>query len=234
MNTYWYTFPVVRGWETVAEIFDILARRGFIGGSFAAFMAAPVDKPIAPNDVDIFATSASNAEAIASALEARFICARGSNPLTITLRPMIDLGMPIQIVKPNPEWKTFPDDILSSFDFDICRAVLLNSEEVLADTNVGQLKGKILRLNNPLRSLKRVIKYTARGVEFPDWELLKLFQGWEAMPRERKDGWVDEAAEALTAARNAAAAALMGEAAYADDDDEGYDWLDDDDYFDGE
>jgi hypothetical protein len=112
--------------------------------------------------------------------------------------------------------------------------VLLNSEEVLADTNVGQLKGKILRLNNPLRSLKRVIKYTARGVEFPDWELLKLFQGWEAMPKDRKDDWLDEAAEALTAARNAAAAALMGEAAYADDDAEGYDWLDDDDYFDGE
>jgi hypothetical protein len=147
---------------------------------------------------------------------------------------MIDLGMPIQVIKPNPEWKTFPDDILSSFDFDICRAVLLNLEEVLADTNVGQLKGKILRLNNPLRSLKRVIKYTARGVEFSDGELLKLFQGWEEMPRGRRDVWLDEASEALTAARNAAAAALMGESPYIDDDDDGYDWLDDDDYFDGE
>jgi hypothetical protein len=112
--------------------------------------------------------------------------------------------------------------------------VLINLEEVLADTNVGQLKAKILRLNNPLRSLKRVIKYTARGVEFSDWELLKLFQGWEAMPRDRKDGWMDEASQALTDARNAAAAALMGESPYVDDDDDGYDWLDDDDYFDGE
>jgi hypothetical protein len=233
MNEYWCTFPVLRGQGIVGKIFDIVSNRGFIGGSFAAFMAAPVDKPISPNDIDIFATSAANAETIVDDICKLYPCSVDRNPLTYTLW-RLGKDMPIQIIKPNPDWKTFPDDILSSFDFDICRAVLINLEEVLADTNVGQLKAKILRLNNPLRSLKRVIKYTARGVEFPDWELLKLFQGWEAMPRERKDGWMDEASEALTAARNAAAAALMGESPYVDDDDDGYDWLDDDDYFDGE
>lgn len=226
MNEYWCTFPILRGWETVAEIFDILAGRGFIGGSFAAFMAAPVDSPIKPHDIDIFAISGIYAETIATVLGERFICAEERNPLTITLKPMIDIGMPIQVIRPNPEWKTFPDDILASFDFDICRAVLINPEEVLADTNVGQLKGKILRLNNPLRSLKRVIKYTARGVEFPDWELLKLFQGWEAMPTERKEDWLREAFRA-----NEPEPVLE-----SDDypDEEEYGWLDDDDYFEGE
>jgi hypothetical protein len=233
MNEYWCTFPVLRGAGAVEKIFNLMAGRGFIGGSFAAFMAAPVNKPISPNDIDIFATSAANAETIVEDICALSPCVVDRNPLTYTLH-RLNAIFPIQVIKPNPEWKTFPDDILSSFDFDICRAVLINLEEVLADTNVGQLKAKILRLNNPLRSLKRVIKYTARGVEFSDWELLKLFQGWEAMPRERKDVWLDEAAQALTAARNAAAAALMGEAAYCDDEDDGYDWLDDDDYFDGE
>lgn len=187
-------FPVRRGFETIRPIYELLGERGYIAGSYAAFMATPHDQPILPNDIDIFATSQENAANIGIELLAQppsDWLEENETVITIARRDALN----IQIVKPNPAWQIFPEDILNDFDLDICRAVLVGPNKVIADLSVGQREGKVLRVNNALRSLKRVLKYHARGVEFNDHELLKLFQAWEQMSQDRKDAMLTRARE---------------------------------------
>jgi len=189
-------FRVVRGFESIRPIYERLGERGYIAGSYAAFMAAPCDHPILPNDIDIFATSQENASALTDdliKLPQVLWMEENDTAFTITRGTINCHDLAIQIVKPNPAWQIFPEDILNDFDLDISRAVLVGPNKVIADYNVGLHEGKVLRVNNPLRSLKRVLKYHARGVEFNDHELLKLFQAWEQMSEERKAIMLDRA-----------------------------------------
>lgn len=186
-NEYWTEFPVRRGFDTLRPIYDVIAGRGYVAGSYAAFMACPRDTPVLPNDIDIFATTQEHADSVADEITTKLdYWWNSDNETVIELVSGTDKPN-IQIVRPNPLWSTWPDDILGDFDLDICRAVLVAPDKVLADYNVGEMYGKILRINNPLRTLKRVSKYMARGVKFDDHELLKIFQAWEQMPTERKD-----------------------------------------------
>ena len=75
---------------------------------------------------------------------------------------------------------------MNAFDMDVCRAMLISRTEVLADENVGQRWAKLLLINDPLRSLKRVLKYHERGVNLLDSELVKLFRAWEMATPERR------------------------------------------------
>jgi hypothetical protein len=188
MNEHWELMPVVRGFDSVLDIFNASRGKGYICGSYAAFMAAPIETPILPNDVDVFAISEQSAIDIFNQLY-RYgpweLVGKSSIAYSIK-NPRNNVSA--QIVKPHPDWKTFPDDFLSAFDMDICRAALVSPNVVLADENVGRLQAKLLLINDPLRSLKRVMKYHARGVQLTDRELVKLFQAWElATPERRAD-----------------------------------------------
>jgi len=195
MNEYWEKLEVRRGLDTAQPVFDAIGRDGWIAGSYAAFMACINDQPILPNDIDIFAKTSKGAARIANRLIKRLkidpVFGVDVNATAWSLRP--DGCMPVQVVKPNPNWKSFPDDILNSFDLDISRALLVSPTTVLADYHVGWHEGKIIRVNDPLRTLKRVIKYAARGVAFDDHELLKVFQAWDQVSAERKEHMIQQA-----------------------------------------
>lgn len=198
MNEHWRRFEVKRGLDTVQPIFDLIQGEGWIAGSYAAFMAATYDTPILPNDVDVFCKTAQGAENIAAKLRKHMNVGSfgfDENDVAYSLLPgsRSKVQMPVQVVKPNPSWKSFPNDILESFDMDICRAVLISQTRVLADSNVAYRQGKLLRINNPMRSLKRVMKYAQRGVTFEDHELLKLFEAWDQFSTERKAEIIAEA-----------------------------------------
>lgn len=230
MNEHWITSPVYRGLDLIKDIFTLVNGRGYIAGSYAAYMGSYM--AVDPNDIDIFAVSEEAAQSIARDLIALTGREMTENPVAITIhRGLHELTnlLPIQIVKPSPDWKTFPDDILNNFDLDICRAVLIDEHTLLADVNAGILQGKFLRINNPLRSLKRALKYHKRGVEFDDHELLKLFDAWDQTPAERKEGLKQQATaewEQMRAARQ--------EVGDIDDGEEfGY-WYDDSTWFEGE
>jgi hypothetical protein len=225
MNEHISTYPVQRGMtQNIRNIYNVIAGRGFIAGSYAAYMVAQ-DAMWQPNDVDIFATSLANADALAADLESRFGLYRGiETDVAYSLMRNEFLNddatfLPLQVVKPHPDWKTFPDDVIGSFDMDICRAMLISEDCILADENAGKGVGKLLRINNPLRSLKRVLKYHQRGVQFNEWELLKLFQAWQQMSDADKQAMLDRHNP------NAGADYVAGD---------GYEWYDDDDYFEGE
>lgn len=224
INEHWCSYSVQRGFEEVRPFYHAIDGHGWIAGSYAAFMASIQPEPVAPGDIDIFARSADDAKKIVDGIQRirkRQGPGRGwfdidENETAITIhRHKPELS--IQVVKPAPTWNNFPWDILENFDLDISRAVLVAPNKVIGDYNVGTRTAKILRVNNPLRSLKRVLKYHDRGVEFNDHELLKLFRAWEQMPEDRRKEMVEKAHE---------------EAFPVDIVDSGF-WLDDDS-FDGE
>lgn len=177
---FWVTLPVLRGWRHVRDYYRLSQGLGYIGGSYAAFMASNVNRKFYPSDVDIFATSPENAAEIEIRLRRTYACAWEVTPIATTFFPG-GKNLPVQVVKPHPDWHNFPNDILNSFDFDVSRAVLVRHDRILADQNIGLTEAKILGMSDPLRTLQRTIKYGQKGVSFPTWELIKLFKCWDEL-----------------------------------------------------
>jgi hypothetical protein len=219
-------YRIQRGFERIQKLVEIVGDRGYIAGSYAAHMAAyNGDHIIAPNDIDIFAVSDVDAEGIIRDLKLGGMIVDKHNAIAVTLsahksteNPICD--MDIQIIKPNPNWQTdqqgFRDDLLNSFDFNVCRA-FLDGDKIIGDIEIGSQTGRVLRVANPVRTMKRIMKYRDRGVEFSDWELCKVFLAFGELSDERLKEITDSA-----------------QPQPADDYDEHYEWYDDDDYFNAE
>lgn len=215
-------YAVRRGFEQIESVYNLIRETGHIGyiaGSYAAYMAAPEGSHIIqPNDVDIFCRSEEDYRNLSLALTEKGMRLTERSMIADTLKPARSdpfCNLALQIIKPHPDWKLFPRDIVNSFDFSVSRAVLMSKEHVEGDPEIGYQNARILRLSDPLRSLKRVVKYAQRGVQFDDWELHKLFLAYGQMSEERKK----KMAESVEATR-------------IEDD---YDvWYDEDDYFEGE
>lgn len=227
MNEFIQSYPARRGLETARPILSIVRDRGFIAGSYAAFMMSLNDTPIEPNDMDIFAKSDQAALDIKAdlCLHLNFQAEVADVGIGWTIT---GYDLPIQVLKPHPKWTTFPDDILDAFDLDVCRAVCFATEwpwtpTLLADVNAGQRKGKVLCINNPERTLMRLVKYASRGVEFAAHEVYKVFRAWEQVTPERKAEVLAEAEAALAGGGGGA----TGEV------DSGF-WYAEDEYFRGE
>jgi len=200
---YWQNYPVIRYAVTIANLWPAIVEQrhfkfeqlGYIAGSFAA--SCINYRAARPNDIDIFAVSNEAAEKIVAncMVDPLVRCiSRSDNGLVIS---MTRLGaIPIQVVRPNPAWHQFPTDILNSFDMTVCRAIVVDRVTVLGDEKAGGEVGKFLRINNPLRSMQRMMKYHRRGVAFSEWELLKLFRAWEDLGPDRKQNLISNAEQA--------------------------------------
>jgi hypothetical protein len=176
---------------------------------------------VLPNDVDVFCSCEEAFKAINTTLQDKGMVRTDVTSIAYTWEPKRApanpiCNLPLQIIKPNPEWKVFPQDIVNSFDFSVSRAVLMSKVHVLGDPEIGCKDARILRLSDPLRSLKRVVKYAQRGVVFDEWELHKLFLAYGEMSEERKTKMKED----VLATR------------FPDEDD--YAWYSEDDYFEGE
>lgn len=188
MNEYVEPHTVYRGFEEVADLFHLLNQEsplGYIAGSYAAWMGAYI--PMwEPNDIDIFATSEEAFRQLPRLLrqKAGWYCMEDGDMVKAFERA--NTARRVQLVKPHSEWSAFPGDILGSFDLSVGMAALESEHITLAHSHAGGNFSKILRINEPVRTLKRVLKYHKRGVEFDDWELMKLFKAWDAMTPEQK------------------------------------------------
>lgn len=221
INEFLVEYPILRGRRELKPILSAIGDRGFVCGSFAAWCASPCPKPMRPNDVDVFAVSESMAGTLAYDLSKAFNSSyvRENDLCYQVMHPGF---RNIQIVRPNPSWQTLPDDIINDFDFDVSRAYVLDGLHVMADVHIGFEAAKVLRVNNPMKSLKRVLKYHKRGIEFNDHELLKLFSAWEALSSPRRGEIVDRIEEEWRIAQQGPW------------DDVGYDVYSNDDWFEGE
>jgi hypothetical protein len=220
VKTHWTTRPVYYGKDQLEKLLPFINGRGFIAGSFAAWACSPYDDPWKPNDIDIFAKSAADADSLIQDMSRDWrYWLEAANDLVFTYKTKESGLLDIQIVYPSPEWKVMPDDLINSFDLDVSRAVIISADEALADVNASDFHGKVLLINNPLRTLKRIVKYAARGVKFNDHEIAKVFRAWDSISTERKESIIERAA----------ADALPRPTPFTDD----YD-VDEDDYFDAE
>lgn len=184
-ETYYTDFQVQRGWRDIEPLYNLIVGRGFIAGSYAAYMAAPGGSHvITPGDIDVFCVSE---EAYQSLYEEPVFKLINMTPIAATVRAPLLTDMDIQLIRPHPSWTDFPGDIVQSFDLTISRAVLVNPGCVIGDLALGSREGKILRVNNPLKVLQRIEKYARRGVSFNAWELAKVLRAFEAMPA--SDRW---------------------------------------------
>lgn len=184
----WTLRPIQRGYTDIA-LYHFIKDRAYIAGSYAAWMGSPLDNPIAPGDIDLFAVSTEAALSLKTDL------------LDIGYELVIETDIAytlhraqfrdLQIVKPHPDWTTFPADIIASFDFDICRAVVVSDTDVLGDPALGTLNATILRVTDPLRCLTRILKYSRRGVHFAPEELVKVLIAWQQLYTYRQEELVE-------------------------------------------
>jgi hypothetical protein len=202
-------YPVRRGWDEVSTLYDLIGDRGWIAGGFAAWMGSEHDDPILPSDIDIFAVSNEAAWAITQEICALRNWAWDVSPIAYTCKPnkMLnfygeqDTRRTIQVIMPDPKWIKLwesyepkegdistlkPQIILNSFDFDVCRGLLLSPEVVIGDPNMGGKDARILVIRNPVQNMRRVIKYSRKGVRFDEKELYKLFWAYESINETRR------------------------------------------------
>lgn len=188
---YYWNLPVQRGLAEVSPIFEVLDGRAWIGGSFAAFMVSTFQTPIEPADIDIFVDPLADYDAVRGDVRAA-LRELGGFPWIADQNEIVETiahqkGRPVQIVRGSPAWSIMPWDCLASFDLDVCRAMLVSPDRVICHVNAGDpYNGKILGINNSVKTMERVIKYAKRGVNFPGMELIKILKAWEATSPERR------------------------------------------------
>jgi len=188
MIEYIFSVPVKRGFEEVADLFHLLNQDsplGYIAGSYAAWMGAANER-WQPHDVDVFTTSEAAFNELPKLLRGVDYIQMDDGDIVKAFEHLIT-RKGLQLIKPHSEWSAFPDDILESFDLTVGLAALISQNTTLAHIHAGGGFSKILRINEPVRTLKRVLKYHKRGVEFDDWELMKLFKAWDFMTPEQKE-----------------------------------------------
>lgn len=187
-------FPLLRGWEELSPLYTLIGQRGIIAGGFAAYAGSPHDDPILPGDIDIFAISNEAAWDITVELCKARNWTYTMSPIAYTIQPSLvrpntsGFERPVQVVMPDPKWKLsdyalrFQQAIiLESFDFDICRGCVLDKDTVLGDPRMGQRQASIRVIRDPVMSMRRVLKYMRKGVEFRNEELFKLIWSYHTM-----------------------------------------------------
>jgi hypothetical protein len=196
VNDHWTIKPIQRGFDSVRDLYAIMRRwHSPAPGLYQRLLRrvyglAAGDADPAQRHRHLRGIRPGRRRHLRCSGRALRIVHLGSGPSRASLTPFAARAaglLPVQIVKPREDWRSFPRDFLDSFDQDVCRAVLLGPKVgILADENVGLRRAKLLAINHPLRALKRVMKYHAKGVEYADWELIKLFKAWDAASPERK------------------------------------------------
>lgn len=202
MSDYITYKKIQRGWETVQNVYNQTLQDGkplgFIGGSYASFMAGEISGirfVVMPNDIDIFGTTRDNTEKIVENLEANgYHIYQVSNDriwhMSWSAFPNTK-KMDVQVIQPNPAWLDdddgkFRENLINDFDLSTSRSIVVDDKWIMCDSSMDYFEAKILRINNPFRSLKRVLKYRKRGFSFRDEELIKIFKAWDALSPERK------------------------------------------------
>ena len=186
--TKWPTLPVLRGFTEIKEIYDIVYDHGgYICGGWVRYMVSPVANPAPSQDVDVYCPDEDTYLAITEALE---MIADGiyTSAVSTTFNKFKDRPHipPVQVIKPRTDGRLVTEgtlqDVLENFDFTICRAGLINSEEAVVDPDfVEDETEKRIRIKNvhcAFGNMMRVMKYHSRGYKVLPSDLIPLFEDW--------------------------------------------------------
>lgn len=190
-------FPVLRGFEQIQDVFNaITPLGGFIGGGWATWMSVPESvssksgfvkstSPVRPKDADIFCLTKDTYKSIHSVLvDTLGFIVVASNDIVNTYAPSRRIarkGCPtIQLVAPLKlgNGTTFGhfEEVADSFDFSVCRSVLVSPTNVLADVDMAAdyaAKRIVLRTAHcAIGNAMRISKYVAKGFTADPYQYL--------------------------------------------------------------
>lgn len=199
---------VKRGADLVGVIIDAIAPLGgFIAGSYAAWMVAPdyvfVDDSFynitlpKPKDLDIFCTRKSERNAIIKALRAIGYNTERETEFVVSMSPdydHYDRGYPkIQVIEPTvlrPSLRhDTPEHIIDSFDFTVCRAVIVDRNSAIVDVKFEEHLAKselfLMNLHDPIRGSARMRKYEMKGYNANRYTRYLYFEAMRFMVKDQ-------------------------------------------------
>ncbi|WP_119071591.1 hypothetical protein [Aggregatilinea lenta] len=193
--TSYVKIPIRRGFEQIDWLLDLLAGLPFVvAGGFARYCATPQHIPLGATqrgqqpDIDLFPYQAGAAAAMIERLVDHGLTVKHASDYATTFSwPYEELRMggsfapDIQIIHWHRDWHS-AEDILDSFDF-ANSAVALMGCYALAHPLFEEAEEhdtlRIVAIDDPVRCLKRVMKYARKGYDVPYTELARLFLEWD-------------------------------------------------------
>lgn len=178
--------PIKRGTESIQALFgEIQKCKAVIAGGYARYCLSPSANPVPAKDIDIFMsnTDANLVNKLSESIQHLGHLKIFESELAITFSE----NPQIQIIKPRIE-KNFVtcgsiEEILSNFDFSICRAALTSLTEGLVDEHFESdelaRRLQIKFIHNPVVEVTRFIKYGKKGYKFENSEIVKVLNDWK-------------------------------------------------------
>lgn len=205
------TVPLLRGFDQIRDIFDLIGNRGYICGGYARYCASERQTNNEAEDVDIFPTTNESSASILKDFQDREFEIAHENHVSISLKLTEDeeklkevrlrwkMAPKIQIIKPVVEGRILTigskEDILNNFDFTVVRALIVNPYHILVDEDfVEDEKHKLIRIKNihcPISSTLRCMKYARKGYFMKPSQALALFKDWDERGEDYKKRMIE-------------------------------------------
>ena len=199
--------PLRRGGTELApllELFDKVERdtgqKCYVCGGFARWCASPLQNPFLPTDLDIYFEDDKSFDAISKILYNITRLDRTSPVAMTYIRPndkgnFLTYLPPIQLIKPNKKGNLVSrgtlQDIISHFDFTVIRVGIQDNKWALADMDFVQDETNhilyIKRVQCPVSSFGRCLKYAKKQYYLPPHETIKMLQDWDSRTKKYKD-----------------------------------------------
>ncbi len=200
--------PVLRGFTEIEPLFDIVYSNDcYICGGYARYMCSLNNNPSKPSDIDIFCKDENSFNKVKQEFIKRGLNQSKETDNAISYNPKsgtlsLYACPSIQLIKCNGDDEPTKtknsgslEEIISRFDFSICRIGMINKKECLADIEfTGDEINKNLRINNitsPINTAYRVSKYSKKGYNISRPEFLKLFLFWDSININFKSDLID-------------------------------------------
>ncbi len=199
MHENYVNVPILRGFERIEKLFNLVQGFGYIAGGYCLYMCSPRKEPAEARDVDVFTKSAEAYAIIRQKLKEN-LKVKHESDISITFQtknveewkdcPMINLIKP---VKKNLllTYGEKIEDVLENFDFSICKVGAISDKECLAwwefleDERYGRIR--ILKMESPVACMIRLCKYAKKGYRIPASQIMDIFQKWDERGQEYKD-----------------------------------------------
>jgi len=179
-------------------------------GGYVRWMCSPRPNPHKPGDIDLFPSEEGCDEDFVELLLAKKFELVIETDAAWTFKkheksPYIRWPQ-IQVIKAYREGRTVCvgtlEEIISNFDFTVCRVGLIDKTWALADPDFKRDEiGKRLRWKNihcPISAVVRACKYSKKGYFVGPMEILKLFHDWD----DRGEVYKSELAELFLASES--------------------------------
>lgn len=211
MDGQFVTMSVVRGIEELKPLWKVINHStAFIAGGYARYCVTKEANPAIANDVDVFCKTVEAYEEHKNKFKELGFVVEHENKWSITYAKQLTAEwskLPkIQLIKPvtTPDGTLYGSvvDVLSAFDFSISRVAFLTETVALVDkTFEADDKAKritICSVTNPVKIVRRLVKYSKKGYFVQNWEIAKIFKKWDELKPEIKTKYLVESDYYLT------------------------------------